>query len=589
MTVKLGCTIVAGGLLLGLSGCGGSNGGTVQYTATPVINKGTQTTTQNPQNQNISPTRNSTQNTSKPNNTQNTAKPTSSTTSNTKPTTTQSSTTKPTTTIQNTATNKPTTNNNSKPNTAKPVVAQPTNLATPTNNKPNTGTGTVAQLSNNTAIGNTSNNTKPNTPTKPTTSNNLNQSITFGGQGTNVQLKPITTPMATPIVKIDLIPTNKTPTIPTTNTPTKPTTPDVSFTATSATTFVASTKVDPKTDDSKALNITQVVRPTGDIAKEIQEVVKYTNQLRTEKNLKPLIYDANLSAFAQMRASEYEIAILRANGDKELRRQLAHQRPDGRKYSEGVQGYGATGENLAYGYITGKEVVLEGWKNSQGHYKNIMTEEYERIGVGLIHIPNSPNDYYWVQIFGSDSITYPYEFNDSNTDHNRVLTQILVDGRTIPVSTPKQGEWQAINTNNHQGFVNGYQHSRFGVVTPNGAEPHVFYQGNQTADYNIPKSGTASYRGTALVIDKDGNTNTNLQSAFTANFDTRKLGGSLTQNSTTLYKLSADINGSGFASQANAEVQTQGAFFGQNAQELAGVFKDTKNNAHGAFGAKNNQ
>lgn len=378
---------------------------------------------------------------------------------------------------------------------------------------------------------------------------------------------------------------------PTTTRPTIATTGTTNTTTPSAkpTTLENATSFTTKVNDSRDLNITRVVRPTGELAKEVQEVVRLTNQLRAEKGLKPLIYDENLSAYAQVRAVEYEITKKRANSapNREWGNKLAHQRIDGRSFSDGHTGFGGVSENLAPSRKNAMQAV-KSWQESSGHYANMMNETHERIGVGVVYIPNSQYGYYWAQVFASGTASFPYEFVDVGRDNPEPLRQVMIDGRKVSLSEP-HGQWQRFDinlTSNAQGWVSGYDQTRFGVLTPQGSnEAHLFYQGNQTLDYAIPKSGTANYQGTALVI-KDGKTDTNIDSRFTANFGTRKLNGTLSQRNNTLYTISADINGSSFASKANAPVQTQGAFFGQNAEELAGVFKDTKTNARGVYGAK---
>lgn len=319
------------------------------------------------------------------------------------------------------------------------------------------------------------------------------------------------------------------------------------------------------------LNITYVARPPAELAQEVQKVLDNTNRLRAEKGLKPLKLDPNLTAYAQVRASE--IAI-----------QFNHKRLDGGSVFEPPKGWTTVGENNHGGSSTGAGAV-ESWRNSQGHYKNMINPAFEMIGIGVVYDPNSQLKYHWVQFFATNGTKTPYQFIDTPQSNPNPLQQVVINGNTIPLTLDKAGEWQQI-TKDGQGWVNGYQHTRFGVVTPQGvAESHLYYQGQRTADVAIPKSGTATYNGTALIV-KDGKVNPEVKSEFTANFGTRKLDGKLTQNNATLYNLSADINGGAFASKADAPVQTQGAFFGQNAQELSGAFKDTKTNTKGVFGAK---
>ncbi|WP_066799801.1 transferrin-binding protein-like solute binding protein [Moraxella oblonga] len=319
------------------------------------------------------------------------------------------------------------------------------------------------------------------------------------------------------------------------------------------------------------LNITYVPRPPAQLAQEVQKVLDGTNRLRAQKGLKPLKLDPNLSAYAQVRASE--IAI-----------QFNHKRLDNGTI-------GNFGENN-HGGSPMAEGAVESWRKSAGHYANMVNPSYETIGIGIAYDPNSIYKYYWVQIFNADiyngkNYKAPYEFIDNTTTNPKPLDQVVINGTAIPLTQlDKQGQWQQIATNGNQGWVNGYQHTRFGVITPQGANAsHLYYQGQRTSDVAIPKSGTATYNGTALVV-KGSQVNTDVKSQFTANFSTRKLDGKLTQNNATLYNISADINGSGFASKKDAPIQTQGAFFGQNAQELSGVFKDTKTDTKGVFGAK---
>lgn len=323
-------------------------------------------------------------------------------------------------------------------------------------------------------------------------------------------------------------------------------------------------------NDNKAMNITYVPRPTAQMAKEIQKVLDGTNRFRAEKGLKPLKLDPNLSAYAQVRASE-------------IATQYNHKRLSG-------ESIGAFGENI-YSSPRNAEEALAGWRESDGHYKNMLNSNYQTIGIGAVYDPNSQWKYHWVQIFNSNihygkDFKMPYEFTERDNPTNpKPLEQLIVNGTTVPLPKAQSGSWQAINANGHTGWVNGYEHSRFGSVGKGNTQTHLFYQGARTDDTAIPKSGKATYNGHALIM-KNGTANTNAQSRFTADFGTRKLNGTIHQNNQTLYTLSADINGGAFASKAGASVETQGAFFGQNAEELGGTFKDSKTDTKGVFGAK---
>ena len=115
------------------------------------------------------------------------------------------------------------------------------------------------------------------------------------------------------------------------------------------------------------------------------EVLNETNKYRSGK---PLVLDAELTKVANIRALEL------ANS-----KELSHTRNNGRYYSELFEEYKIdatfSGENIANGYTTSKE-VCEAWKNSKGHYLNMIKDKYTKMGVGF-YTKNGIT--YWVQIF----------------------------------------------------------------------------------------------------------------------------------------------------------------------------------------------
>lgn len=93
-----------------------------------------------------------------------------------------------------------------------------------------------------------------------------------------------------------------------------------------------------------------------------------------------------------------EAASIRA---KELSDSFSHTRPNGSScftvLSELGISYGTAGENIAAGYSSSQS-VMEGWRSSSGHYQNIISSKFKKIGIG-VNIIN--NQYYWVQIFSN--------------------------------------------------------------------------------------------------------------------------------------------------------------------------------------------
>ena len=83
-----------------------------------------------------------------------------------------------------------------------------------------------------------------------------------------------------------------------------------------------------------------------------------------------------------------------------------HTRPNGQVYHQEVTS--ASAENIAAGQKTGQEVMLR-WKNSAGHYRNMMGH-YEKAGIGLLYQPQTQYRYYWVLMMGGKDSTTPYQF-----------------------------------------------------------------------------------------------------------------------------------------------------------------------------------
>lgn len=120
----------------------------------------------------------------------------------------------------------------------------------------------------------------------------------------------------------------------------------------------------------------------------VNDIVKYTNEFRTEVGQAPLTLDETLTKAAMVRAIEM------AYSDK-----FSHERPDGnmcyyimRDFGQDIYG---VGENIASRQRNAKEVSYA-WKGSQGHYENMISTSFTRIGVGVI---NFYGTYYWVQLF----------------------------------------------------------------------------------------------------------------------------------------------------------------------------------------------
>ena len=121
---------------------------------------------------------------------------------------------------------------------------------------------------------------------------------------------------------------------------------------------------------------------------ELKEVLKYVNQYRSEVSVSPLVFDETLSILATVRAIEMGWS-----------NNFSHTRPNGESCfqileEEGIKP-GAAGENIAFGYANAA-AVSEGWKQSQGHYENMISTYFGHIGIGKAVVNGK---IYWVQIF----------------------------------------------------------------------------------------------------------------------------------------------------------------------------------------------
>lgn len=137
--------------------------------------------------------------------------------------------------------------------------------------------------------------------------------------------------------------------------------------------------------DSITINNIQNENTYTDLINEVYEI---TNDYRSLVGVSSLTLDSSLVEAASIRA-------------KELSDSFSHTRPNGSScftvLSELGISYGTAGENIAAGYSSSQS-VMEGWRSSSGHYQNIISSKFKKIGIG-VNIIN--NQYYWVQIFSN--------------------------------------------------------------------------------------------------------------------------------------------------------------------------------------------
>lgn len=130
------------------------------------------------------------------------------------------------------------------------------------------------------------------------------------------------------------------------------------------------------------------------MAEQGQEVVDLTNNLRESKNLPALLQSQQLTAVAEKKVNNMFVE-----------QYFAHVGPANQSLADWLKqvsyNFTVAGENLAMGYSLPGE-LLEAWKNSPTHYKNIIDPEFKQIGVAMATGKfNNQNTILAAQIFGN--------------------------------------------------------------------------------------------------------------------------------------------------------------------------------------------
>lgn len=121
-----------------------------------------------------------------------------------------------------------------------------------------------------------------------------------------------------------------------------------------------------------------------------QRVLENVNTYRNEVGAANISLDDKLTLAATIRAME-----MAYSGDFNP----YHNRPNGSSCFTVLKETGisflAAGENIAEGYANADKVSA-GWKDSEGHYKNMISKSFSKMGVGMCSFDGTK---YWVQIF----------------------------------------------------------------------------------------------------------------------------------------------------------------------------------------------
>jgi uncharacterized protein YkwD len=146
-------------------------------------------------------------------------------------------------------------------------------------------------------------------------------------------------------------------------------------------------------------------KPVGSVpareALTAQAIITLTNNTRALNGLSPLKANPLLNAIAESRAK-----------DMLEKQYFAHVSPTGEQASDIAQNIGyhykIIAENIGGGNFYTNQKIIDGWTQSPGHRKNILTREIEEMGAAVLKGDmNGAETYITVQIFGLQSPPVP--------------------------------------------------------------------------------------------------------------------------------------------------------------------------------------
>lgn len=161
-----------------------------------------------------------------------------------------------------------------------------------------------------------------------------------------------------------------------------------------------------KTEIAKA---TDQFRPEFDAAAIEAGIFELTNVQRMDNGLEPLKIDTALASVARAHSADMAkrdyFAHITPEGldptDRAKKADYSCVKFYGVYYTDGVgenlaknwlySSYKIRGNYMSYNWNTDESLadeIVTGWMNSEGHRKNILTPEFDRIGIGVVIAPN---------------------------------------------------------------------------------------------------------------------------------------------------------------------------------------------------------
>lgn len=151
------------------------------------------------------------------------------------------------------------------------------------------------------------------------------------------------------------------------------------------------------------------------------------------------------------------------------------------------------------------------------------------------------------------------------------IDKVVIDGKVITLS-------RNLTTGTR------FNNVRYGYLNQNGSTPTLVAQGVLSS--NVPNRGQATYRGSAVHVTSNS-TSPSIQTVpatFNVDFANKTLTGRV--QASNGINLNATISGNRFSGVTADGFSTLGYFYGDNASELGGTYKNGDNTIGGAYGAK---
>lgn len=171
--------------------------------------------------------------------------------------------------------------------------------------------------------------------------------------------------------------------------------------------------------------------------------------------------------------------------------------------------------------------------------------------------------------------------SNTNTVATSDINKVIINGKTIDFIPAGFSTSQINMTSSNINRVGGALDSmRYGYIKDGNATPQLFVQG--LATNNMPTSSVARYAGHAVNVN-NGAVST-APANFTVDFGRKTVNGTI--GTRDAINLSGTITGNSFRGTTTDGYSTQGQFYGDNASELGGAYRNTAGTVSGAYGAK---